>query len=141
MKAEVVEREHAREVSRMRRRLDEWRKSNAPGTALPRRLWASAGRLARRHGIHRTARALGLEYNKLKRMSGGEVAAVGAGGRGRAGQRAVKFIEFTGALPLSASGCRLVLQGPGGERLQLEMTASAAAEVVLQLCRCGWGAR
>jgi len=141
MKAEAVEREHPREVGRMRRRLDEWRKSNASRTAFPRRLWESAGRLARRHGIHRTARALGLEYNKLKRMSGGEVAAVGAGRRRRAGKRAVKFIELTGALPLSASGCRLALEGPGGERLQLEMTASAATEVVLQLCRCGWGAR
>ena len=128
-----------RELSRMRQRLDDWRKGNARGVAFPEKLWASAGRLARRHGIYVTARVLGLEYNKLKRASG---AAAGAGGRGKrpAVQKAVKFIELSGALPVSPSECRLSLQSAGGQRLQLEMAPGAAAEVVLQLCRSGWGA-
>jgi hypothetical protein len=125
--------QQARELSRMRQRLDDWRKGNARRVAFPEKLWASAGRLARRHGIYPTARALGLEYNKLKRVSGGA--------RQRpAVQKAVKFIDVTGALPASRSSCRLWLQGPGGQRLQVEMAAGAAAEVVLQLCRWGWAA-
>jgi hypothetical protein len=52
----------------------------------------------------------------------------------------MKFIELTGALPVSPSGCRLSLQNANGQRLHLEMAPSAVTEVVLQLCRSGWGA-
>jgi len=124
----------------MRERLDDWRKSNARGTAFPGKLWESAGRLARRYGVYVTARALGLEYNKLRRASGAAVAQIRAAAKRPAVQKAVKFIELTDALPVSSSGCRLWLQDPSGQRLQLEMAPGAAAEVVLQLCRSGWGA-
>jgi hypothetical protein len=127
-----------REVSRLRERLDEWRKSHDRGTAFPEKVWRSAGRLARRHGVHATARALGLEYNKLKRASGG---ITDGGGRKEklAIAKPVKFVELTGALAGSPSGARLSLHGPDGQRLQLEMSPGTAAEVVLQLCRSGWG--
>jgi len=131
--------EQARDLVRMRQRLDDWRKGNACGVAFPDKLWRSAGRLGQRHGIYVTARALGLEYNKLKRVSGA-AATFGGGSKARAARKAVKFIELAGALPVSTSGCRLSLQGPNGERLQLEMAPSAATEVVLQLCRSGWAA-
>jgi hypothetical protein len=113
-----------RALSRMRERLDEWRKGTARGVAFPEKLWASAGRLAQRHGIYVTARALGLEYNKLKRASGGTAARAGGGSKRSAIPKAVKFIELTGARPVSPSGCRLSLQGPSGQRLQLEMAPS-----------------
>jgi len=128
-----------RALSRMRERLDEWRRGNAPRAAFPAKLWTAAGRLAQRHGIYTTARALGVEYNKLKRFSGAAVR-IDSAARRRAVEKPVQFIELTGALPVSPSGCRLSLQGPGGQRLQLEMAPSAASEVVLQLCRSGWGA-
>jgi hypothetical protein len=57
--------EQPRDLARMRQRLDDWRKVNARTVAFPAKLWTSAGRLAQRHGIYATARALGLEYNKL----------------------------------------------------------------------------
>ena len=143
-KAESDSTAQPRELSRMRQRLDDGRKSNGRGTAFPQKLWASAGRLAAKHGVYVTARVLGLEYNKLKRASasGGAVARRGVASQSKRQQihKPVKFIELTGALPVSASGCRLSLQGPGGQRLQLEMVAGAAAEVVLQLCRSGWAA-
>jgi hypothetical protein len=128
-----------RALSRMRERLDEWRRGNAPRVAFPAKLWAAAGRLAQRHGIYVTARALGLEYNKLKRFSGAGARIDGAAKR-PAVEKPVKFIELTGALPVSSSGCRLSLRSLSGQRLQLEMAPGAAAEVVLQLCRSGWGA-
>src|SRR5260370_42516156 len=104
-----------REVSRLRERLDEWRKSRDRGKAFPEEFWVSAGRLARRHGVHATARALGLEYNKVKRARGGT-----ADGGGRkeksAVAKSVKFVELTGALGGSPSGARLSLHGPDGQR-------------------------
>jgi len=87
------------ELSRMRRRLDEFRRGSRPGKALPQWAWPAAGRLARRYGVHATARALGLEYNKLKRASGATT--VPAVGRTARRQRtgagsAVKFVELGG---------------------------------------------
>ena len=113
-KAETDSTTQPRELSRMRQRLDDGRKSNGRGTAFPQKLWASAGRLAAKHGVYVTARVLGLEYNKLKRASGGAVARLGVASQRQPIHKPVKFIELTGALPTSPSGCRLSLQGPGG---------------------------
>ncbi len=127
----------------MRGRLDDFRRGSSPGKALPGWAWAAAGRLARRYGVHRTGRALGLEYNKLKRVSGGarQATAVATGSRrGRTTADAVKFVELTGALPCGGV-CRLVLEGANGERVRVEMAPSAATQVVLELCRAGFGAR
>jgi hypothetical protein len=129
----------ARDLVRMRQRLDKWRGSHARGVAFPDALWSAAGRVAQRRGVHLTARALGLEYNKLKRMSGAGVAWVPGRAKRPSGPKPMKFIEVSGVLPASPSVCRLSLQNGNGQRLQLEMAPSGATEMVLQLCRSGWG--
>src|ERR1019366_10115925 len=96
----------ARGLARMRQRLDDWRGSHKRGVAFPPKLWSAAGRVARRHGVYVTARALGLEYNKLKGMSG-VIARVPGKARASSIPKPVKFIELTGAWPVSSSGCRL----------------------------------
>jgi hypothetical protein len=132
--------EQPEELSRMRRRLDEFRRGTKPGEPFPGWVWAAAARLARRYGVNRTRHALGLEYNKLKRASGAAAASTAVDTRRRGtAARAVKFVELAGGLPLGGE-CRLVLEGPGGQRLRLEMAPGAATEVVLGLCRAGFGA-
>jgi len=129
------------DLGRLRQRLDEYRRGGSRGKALPGWVWAAAGRLARRHGVHRTAGALGLEYNKLKRASG-EPAAVAPSGDGRRrAVRATKFLDLTPALPLAGATCRVRLAGPAGQHLELEMDPGVAKEMVLELCRQGWGAQ
>ena len=127
------------DLGRLRQRLEEYRRGGSRGKALPGWVWAAAGRLARRHGVHRCARALGLEYNKLKRASGARAAASADGRRRAAG--AMKFLDLTPALPLAGATCRVRLVGPGGQHLELEMNPGAAKEMVLELCREGWGAQ
>ena len=73
-----------RDLVRMRQRLDDWRGSHKRGTAFGSKLWSAAGRVARRHGVYVTSRTLGLEYNKLKAMSGESIAR----GRGKRELRA-----------------------------------------------------
>jgi hypothetical protein len=134
----------ARDLIRLRQRLDEYRRGSSPGKALPGWAWSEAGRLAQRHGVHRTARALGLEYNKLKRTSGAGPVAASAGRIAKhssAHGAAVKFLELPSALPAVGQMCRVRLAGPAGERLELEMSPGAAKEVVLELCRAGWGSQ
>ncbi|MGH8296341.1 MAG: hypothetical protein ACRETZ_12740 [Steroidobacteraceae bacterium] len=127
----------------MRRRLDEFRRDAKPGVPFPGWVWAAAVRLARRYGVHRTGRALGLEYAKLKRTCGGAGTAVRAARSvaarpSRAAGGPMKFVELTGALPITGM-CRLLLAGPAGQHLQLEMAPGAATEMVLGLTRAGWG--
>ena len=130
----------AQDLVRMRQRLDEWRGAHARGVAFPEALWSAAGRVARRHGVYVTARALGLEYNKLKRASGVRIARVNGAAQRRSTPKRMKFIEVTGTMPASVGDCRLSLQNEDGQRLQLEMAPGAASEMVLQLCRSGWAA-
>ncbi|SRR6266404_1479050 len=129
-----------RDLLRMRERLDGWRSSHSRGVAFPEKLWSAAGRVARRHGVYVTARALCLEYNKLKAASVGVIARVTRKASVRSTPKPMKFVELTGVLPASPGGCRVSLRGPVGERLQLEMAPGAATEMVLQLCRSGWSA-
>ena len=129
------------DLRRLRRRLDEYRRGGSRGKALPDWVWAAAGRLAQRHGVYRTARALGLEYNKLKRASGEPAVAAGSGDSQRRRAGAVKFLDLTAAFPPAGAVCRLRLAGPAGQHLELEMDPGAAKEIVLELCREGWGAQ
>ena len=55
-----------RDMRKVYRRLRRWRSSHARRVPIPDSLWAAAGELAREHGINRTAKALHLEYGKLK---------------------------------------------------------------------------
>jgi hypothetical protein len=49
------------------RQFEQWRSRRQGRTRLPGNLWAKAVRLAREHGISKTARTLGLEYAVLKK--------------------------------------------------------------------------
>ncbi len=133
--------EQPRDLVRVRERLEEWRGSHARGVAFPQALWSAAGRVAQRRGVYLTARALGLEYNKLKAASGAGVARATRKATVRLTPKPMKFVELTGALPVTPSGCRLLLQNADGQRLELEMAPGAATEMVVQLCRSGWSAR
>ena len=130
------------DLVRLRQRLDEYRRDSQPGKALPGWAWAAAGRLARRHGVHRSSRVLGLEYNKLKRLSGAAAAERPGQARTSGPRRSPspQFVDLSGALR-AGGDCRLVLEGPGGQHLSVQMPAGAATEVVLGLCRAGFGAR
>jgi len=124
----------------MRQRLNDWRGSHKRRVAFPPKLWSAVGRVARRHGAYVTARALGLDYKKVKGMSGGVIGWVAGKLKAPSKPDSMKFIELTGALPVSPSGCRLSLQNANGQRVRLDMAPSAATEMVLQLCRSGWSA-
>jgi hypothetical protein len=51
------------------RRLQRWRSLHTGRLPIPERLWAAAAELAREHGIYPTAKALHLEYGKLKQRA------------------------------------------------------------------------
>lgn len=50
------------------RRFERWRSAHTGRLPIPKGLWAAAVELARQHGVFPTAKALRLEYGKLKQL-------------------------------------------------------------------------
>ena len=51
----------------LRQRFERWRGTRKVRSRIPEPLWASAVKLATRYGIHRTAKALRVDYYALKK--------------------------------------------------------------------------
>ncbi len=125
-------------------RLKRWRSSHARHVPIPDSLWAAAGELARAHGINPTAKALHLEYGKLKQRAEAAVPTVKrrmvkalAGGPRRARRTApTTFVELTAPPPGSFPGAVVELEGPRG-RMRIELKGVATAELVA-LSRALW---
>jgi hypothetical protein len=57
----------ADDVRAVRERFAAWRQARSNRSRIPAALWAVAAELARRHGVHRVARALGLNDRALRK--------------------------------------------------------------------------
>jgi len=57
------------QLERVQHRFELWRRTRKRCSPIPEILWGSAVELAREHGLHRTARALRLNYYSLKNDS------------------------------------------------------------------------
>jgi len=62
------------DIEELRQQLESWRNTHAHRSRIPEALWTSAVKLARQHGLHQTAKALHLDYRKLKTLVGGNSA-------------------------------------------------------------------
>ena len=54
-------------LSRLEKRLTAWRKTRNPGERIPESLWRSAAKLATEYGLSRTAFALKLNFDGLRK--------------------------------------------------------------------------
>jgi hypothetical protein len=125
-------------------RLKRWRSSHARRVPIPDSLWAAAGELARAHGINPTAKALHLEYGKLKQRAEvampavkKRVAKAPADVPRRARRMAPPtFVELMAPPPGSFPGAVVELEGPRG-RMRIEIKGVAPAELVA-LSRALW---
>src|SRR3954447_463949 len=88
------------DLVRGRSRFSAWRGQRKAGGRIPQALWAMATRLAKTHGVSRTAAVLGLDDYRLKERA--EVAASESQSSGPA------FVEVTSSV-LVAKQCRLEL--------------------------------
>jgi hypothetical protein len=48
-------------------RLEQWRSEQPTRSRLPESIWTAAAEMAQRHGLHRTTKALRLDYTGLKK--------------------------------------------------------------------------
>ena len=132
-----------RDMRKVYRRLRRWRSLHARRVPLPDSLWAAAGELAREHGINRTAKALHLEYGKLKERAEdpGPEKKVGRKARSAVLRHArlsasPTFMELITPRVGSVSSAVVELEGPRG-RMKIEFKGVGPAELVA-LSRTLW---
>ena len=138
------------------RRLQRWRSSHTGRLPIPESLWAAAAELAREHGIFPTAKALRLEYGKLKQQveaadpvakrpvakapvalrqaQGGKRRRTPVPHRARSAPAA--FVELIAPRPGGSPECLVELEGPRG-RMRMQFKGMATAELVA-LSRALW---
>jgi hypothetical protein len=86
----------ARRLQQVRRHIDVWRWTRLKRSPMPEELWAQAARLARRLGVWRVARDLGLCYESLKRRVEEKTSEKDPG--------AVRFVEVRGSDVMDVAG-------------------------------------
>ena len=131
------------DMRKLYRRLRRWRGSHTRRVRFPDALWAAAGELAREHGINRTAKALRLEYGKLKEQAEGLGSTRKVVKKVRSAiPRDVRstvppaFMELLTPRVGSATSAVVELEGPRG-RMKIEFKGVAPAELVA-LSRTLW---
>ena len=113
------QRELPRDLARVRDRLTAWRRTKKPKSRIPQRLWELAVKLAAKHGLHRTARTLKLDYYSLKKRA--EAAA------GRQEGNGPTFLELPPALA-AVPECVIELED-GAVSLRISLKGYSATEV------------
>jgi hypothetical protein len=103
--------------------LEEWRDGHVGRRRIPDGLWGRARELAREYGVHRTARALRLDYYHLKRR-----VEEGVGACSRAGEPV--FVELLGgAARGGASGCLVEIEDGRGATMRVRLEGGSVSQL------------
>lgn len=118
------------DLARARGRFQAWRWRRPAGGRIPRRLWALAVRLVSRHGVSRTARALGLAYYGLKKRAEGAADQPTSSGPA--------FVELPSPVVVGKQ-CLVELDNGAGATMRVQLVGYDAADVEA-LARGLWNA-
>ena len=122
------------ELDHVRDRLDSWRRTSGTRRRIPEDLWEEVAQLARAHGVHQVARALRLNYERVKRR------ASSSAGRLQSRKARPAFLELELAQPASNSGCVIELGDPKGARMTIRLPAEAPVDLGA-LAKAFWSRR
>ena len=133
------------DMQRLYKRFERWRSAHTGRLPIPERWWRAAAELAREHGVFPTAKALHLEYGKLKQQA--ELLGPTAKRRSAKVRTRVRghvppapsppsFVELMAPRSGSLPSAVVELEGPRG-RMKIELKGVATAELVA-LSRALW---
>ena len=125
-------------MQKVLRRFERWRSAHTGRWPIPKRLWTAAVRLAGEHGVFQTAKALRLDYSKLKQLlessgavkrSGVVTRAAGVKSRRVRSEVPAAFMELL-ASPTAAgvSECLIELEGRRG-KMRIHWKGTAAPDL------------
>jgi hypothetical protein len=118
------------DLERGRSRFQAWRGQRKPGGRVPQPLWGMAIRLAKAHGVSRTAAVLRLDHYRVKQRT--EAAAREEPPRGPAS------VESAPPVPVGKQ-CRFELDNGAGATMRVHLVGFDAADLEA-LSRGFWGA-
>jgi hypothetical protein len=104
------------------RRFERWRKGHQARLPIPEALWAEAAKAAREHGVFRAAKALRLEYGKLKRL------AETGPSPGRPTVAPATFLELMPPQTIGLTECLIELEGPRG-KMRIQWKGATAPDL------------
>lgn len=109
------------DLQRARRRFETWRgRRRRAGSRIPETLWALAVRLVNRHGVSRTATALGLDYYSLRERAERGTESAPAGDSA--------FVEWPAPLPVGKQ-CVIEWDNGAGATLRVQLAGYDAADI------------
>ncbi|MHC4403647.1 MAG: hypothetical protein ACYTG0_28660 [Planctomycetota bacterium] len=119
----------------LRRRFERWRRTRKVRARIPEPLWASAVKLAGRYGIHRTAKALRVDYYALKKRVEGASAVIASKMPAEVAKR--QFVELPAAAWPGSGECTLELEDAVGAKLRVHLKGFEAPDLAA-LSRSFW---
>ncbi len=117
------------DLARGRAQLQAWRARRPLGSRVPQSLWALAVQLVAKHGVSRTATALGLDYYSLKRRAGAAEEPQAPG---------PAFVELPAPVVVGKQ-CHFELDNGAGTTLRVQLVGYDTADVEA-LARHLWNA-
>ena len=128
----------------LRRRFERWRRTREVRARIPEPLWASAVKLAAKYGIHRTAKALRVDYYALKKRGEQKAAIAGTqqepaatASKAAAAAAEATFLELPTAAWAGSGECMLELEDAGGYKLRVHLKGFEAPDLAA-LSRSFW---
>jgi hypothetical protein len=103
------------------RRFEAWRATRSPRDRIPKELWRLAASLSSECGLHRTARALRLDYAVLKKHAAPRCVAAPTSTRvRRRAEPRVEFVEVSSpSLVLAGTGCVVEFSDAAGTSMRI----------------------
>jgi hypothetical protein len=123
------------QLEKVRRRFEAWRRNRTVRTRIPDSLWAAAVKVAERHGVHRTAKALRVDYYGLKKRV--EEKADPSANVPVRGDVAT-FVELASPLSAGSVECLVELEDDSGAKMRVHLKGVEAPDLVA-LSGSFWG--
>ena len=128
----------------LRRQFDRWRRTHKARSRISESLWAAAVKLAGRYGLHRTAKALRVDYYSLKKRVEGDAVTAGArqhtaviAGNASVGGDGPTFLEWPLSSRAGSCECTLELEDAGGAKMRVHLKGIKAPDLAA-LSRSFW---
>lgn len=110
------------ELEPVRGALAAWRATPEKGQRIPDAVWRKAVRAAKRHGLNPVSKALGLDYNCLKKH------AESGWNRKKAVALAPAFVEVKPASPPEDLACVIEMEKGGGTRMRICVKSAGSVD-------------
>jgi len=127
----------------LRRRFERWRGTHKPRSRIPETLWGSAVKMVDVYGLHRTAKALRLDYYVLKKRVEAlkkRVEREGSALADRPKKGVAAFVELTPPSFVGACECTLDWENAEGAKMRVQLKSTTMPDLAA-ISRSFWDPR